>query len=1000
MEILLTKENEIKKKAFTLNLKSVQKDGLVLRIHHTNENCQKLRFLHTCFNESGNLIASSDNNGNIFLINIPGCKFWGLPPVNSCSFLRFSSFRACEILVGLKSNEILIVNFELGLITGKLVGHSSVPNNITFSRCVNCLTSSETEAIIWDLQNNSKLKILALEGDSLLRYVAFIPCSNRILGCYMEGMINIWDSSTFQVLRILPASIWNNMDIRNIAFSSDGSIMVLSSTSPNLAVYSLKTWKIMKFVNLPEYIKSVRSLKFINLDNITKSVLAILSGDGFFSFFDIFENIIISELKAPHEIVRFDQVDQCVFISCVLCSGNIEIYDMTLYVEKPVKTTALTKKKLKLRLQQKTPPKKLEELKDELDDALNIEKLRSILKEYGEYPEAYRTMIWEQLLQLPYNNSVYDGIIKSKVQTTFKNLDREYPIENRSFKSLKSLLNNLVTWCGFFANVQYLPVFVYPFVKVFQNRPIVCFEAVATILLNWCQYWFEYFPLPPINILAIIENMFLELDPQLLSHIHEYGITSKQYAWPLLESAFSEVLTSQCWFVFWDHLLTNEPSFLLCAVVGYNIIQRNFLLNIKEPREFEIFYHKQNPLHIKRFIAKCYSIMEKTKWEIHPRKYLNMFKKLDKGVYPVFHGYPKVIIENETQKLNDLKKELHDIDLEEAKLILDKKRQIDKILDSDLENIEKKRLFEMKKACNERLQDQQIKAKQHLQRLTKLRKKFDDHQAKILKYSKSDLLRKRMIATDMLCSEIETNERTDEYQTEKAETLLLKHYSELMKHKMHIEVLLNEESSSIDEPRLHETIRREHRKILREIKKILHSPDAEMKIRQYNIVSSVLAMDDLIKKVESALAKELSSEYLDLNKSESCIRNLQLQTETEELEAEVSNLLNALSKSRIEESKSKLSTGYSTNTKSSLIYGKDKYQICASQSTDHDKTASCPMLSAKKNSASSISTQSYPSSVRITTKNVMESKKKVRRRKTVPTNKFVRFVNSRSKTTV
>lgn len=129
----------------------------------------------------------------------------------------------------------------------------------------------------------------------------------------------------------------------------------------------------------------------------------------------------------------------------------------------------------------------------------------------------------------------------------------------------------------------------------------------------------------------------------------------------------------------------------------------------------------------------------------------------------------------------------------------------------------------MKKACNQKLQDQQIRAKEHLQCLTKLRNKFDEHQAKVLQYSKNNLTRKKLLATDMIYSEIETNSRTDEYLAEKAETMLLRHYSELIKHKMQIEALLQEESSSLDEPQLHETIRREHRKILREVKKVIQS---------------------------------------------------------------------------------------------------------------------------------------------------------------------------------
>ncbi|XP_044745364.1 TBC1 domain family member 31 [Coccinella septempunctata] len=980
MDLGVNTTGEIKKKSFTLNPKPLGRDGLILRVHHTDSHSQRLRFLYTCFNDAGNLLASSDNHGNLFFINIASCKFWGLPVVDSCTLLAFSPFKSCDILIGQKSNEIRIVNFENGLITAKLIGHASPPTNISFSSCIQCLTSSKTEAVIWNLEDNTKLKILTLEEGSYLSYVSFLPNSNQIIGCYTDNLINVWAIGSFEVLRIIPPTTWRNIKLKHFTWSCDGSIMALSGIDPCVAIYSLKAWKVLKFVNLPEYIKTIRFLKFISYNQSTNPILVILSGQGVLLFFDLLENTIISELKTQNEIVKLDHSDRNIFLGCLLCTGEIEIYDIRTYVDKPSRVVALTKNKLKIRLNQKVHPKKVIELKEEVEEMLNIDKLRSILKEYGEYPENYRTMIWEQLLQLPHNKAVYDALIKYQRRNAFENLDREYPIENRSFKSLRCLLNNLVTWCGFFSHVHYLPVFVYPFVRVFQNKPIVCFEAVATILLNWCQYWFEYFPLPPINILAIIESMLLEWDPQLLRHINDYGITSKQYAWPLLECAFSEVLTTQSWYVFWDHILTNEPAFLICTVIGYNIMHRNALFNLKETKEIENFYHKQNPLNMKKFLSKCYKIMDKTNPTIHPRKYLNMFTNIEKDVYPVFQGYPKVLIENESQKLSDLKNQLQNIDLEEAKLLLDKKKQIDKMLDGDLENIEKKRLYEMKKACNEKLQDQQIKAKQHLQRLTKLRKKFDEHQAKILNYSRNDLIRKKLLVTDMMCNEIETNSKADEYLAEKAETMLLRHYSELMRHKMQIEALLHEESSSIDEPQLHETIRREHKKILREVKKISQSPDAENRIRQYNIVSSLLAIDDLIRKVESALAKELSSEYLDLTKSESCLKNIQLRTETEELEAEVSNLLNALSKSRIDESRSKISTGATTNTQSSELL-----RICRNY----------PWNTSRIESVSS--SESYPPSENISKKESENPKmiRNIKRFRRRVAKKSVRFAGSK-----
>lgn len=149
-------------------------------------------------------------------------------------------------------------------------------------------------------------------------------------------------------------------------FFSDGSFMAVSGIDPCVAVYSLKAWKVLKFVNLPEYIKSIRFLKFITFNKATNPILAILSGHGVVSFFDLIENTIVSELKTQNEVIKLDHSDYNVFLGCLLCTGEVEIYDISMYVEKPLRVTAITKKKLNIKLKQKVPLKKVMELREEV----------------------------------------------------------------------------------------------------------------------------------------------------------------------------------------------------------------------------------------------------------------------------------------------------------------------------------------------------------------------------------------------------------------------------------------------------------------------------------------------------------------------------------------------------------------------------------------------------------------------------------------------------------
>ena len=63
---------------------------------------------------------------------------------------------------------------------------------------------------------------------------------------------------------------------------------------------------------------------------------------------------------------------------------------------------------------------------------------------------------------------------------------------------------------------------------------------------------------------------------------------SQQYAWPLLETLFSEVLSREEWLRLWDNVLSNHPSFLLLVVVAYLTSARHTLLHCNTTEDFEV----------------------------------------------------------------------------------------------------------------------------------------------------------------------------------------------------------------------------------------------------------------------------------------------------------------------------------------------------------------------------------------------------------------------------
>lgn len=50
------------------------------------------------------------------------------------------------------------------------------------------------------------------------------------------------------------------------------------------------------------------------------------------------------------------------------------------------------------------------------------------------------------------------------------------------FASVYRTLSALAHWSAIFAETPYMPLLAFPFVKLFQNNQLICFEVVATVV--------------------------------------------------------------------------------------------------------------------------------------------------------------------------------------------------------------------------------------------------------------------------------------------------------------------------------------------------------------------------------------------------------------------------------------------------------------------------------------------------------------------------------------
>lgn len=123
----------------------------------------------------------------------------------------------------------------------------------------------------------------------------------------------------------------------------DGKVMVLGCRPNHLALFLLANFKLLKFITLPEHIQNIKSLEFIFqiTDGGANTILSILASRGIIYFYDIDKNIIISELNANLEIFKFRILRNGILMACILCSGEVNVFDVTQYIGAPLKTTVI-----------------------------------------------------------------------------------------------------------------------------------------------------------------------------------------------------------------------------------------------------------------------------------------------------------------------------------------------------------------------------------------------------------------------------------------------------------------------------------------------------------------------------------------------------------------------------------------------------------------------------------------------------------------------------------
>ncbi|XP_077455071.1 TBC1 domain family member 31 [Stigmatopora argus] len=663
--------------------------GVLLTVVRTAQQV-KVRFLHAAFNITGESFLAGDHHGNIYAIDVAKLRFHLVQKTGQpCTALAISLNRPTEFLAAFVDNSVRCYDQDTKQMVGWMRGHEGAVSSISIHSSGRfALTTSSETAQLWDLDTFQRRRKLNVHKSVSIQKVFFLPHSNTILSCFSDDSIFAWESSTLVCEYQLPVpDSGPRIFYKAFAVTQDGKTLAAGGRSNLLHLWCLESKKLIKVIQMPTPIRTVRQLEFLptRVDGTSSQSLGVLGQDGIMRFINIHTSKLLFYIGSHINTINTVIVSPTArFVAAILDDGSISVFSIESLTEdlnkSPIPQVAVVsdnaqnKAPIKLKVKSESIRRPagagrqkqvkirshtgsaVEDKENLLSSGLNKTRLVSLLKTYGEYPAKYRTFVWRSLLCVPDNYAAYSSLIDRGVHSAYLSLHEKYPIKSPKLqRGLQRVLCALSHWAAIFGEAEYLPLLAFPFVKLFQNNPMLCFEVVATVLVNWCQHWFEYFPNPPLNVLSMAENVLAHHDQELLQHLVDCGITSQLYVWPLLETLFSEVLTRDEWLRLFDNIFSNHPSFLLMACVAYLTCCREPLLLCSHKHDFEYFFHNRNNLDMEAMLKEAYRLMSKTPASIHPTRMLSDLTPLTKGSYPVFNHYPEFIIEYQNQEMEKIR---------------------------------------------------------------------------------------------------------------------------------------------------------------------------------------------------------------------------------------------------------------------------------------------------------------------------------------------------------
>ena len=298
--------------------------------------------------------------------------------------------------------------------------------------------------------------------------------------------------------------------------------------------------------------------------------------------------------------------------------------------------------------------------------------IKESLDQCSSFPSNIRKYIYQFLFSLPNQKDLFQKYDKKGIHPFFRFLNDIYPLDDEILrKNLQKICSLLAFYSPLIGNIYFLPELVFPFVKCFPNEKHFLFELLISFFHSIGNFWFEFYPGPPLYHIKLSEKIIEHEDEMIYDHIEKIYRESDinemkltEIIWRLIRNLFSESLIKDHWLQMIDFLFAynHQPEMILYIASSFILSLKNEILSSENAMELKnVIFDTSNFTKLTNIFKKAKELQKKyNKYQIY--KYtpyypiysesLSDYNKLPDKYFPDDYIENVENINNEMQRIN------------------------------------------------------------------------------------------------------------------------------------------------------------------------------------------------------------------------------------------------------------------------------------------------------------------------------------------------------------